>query len=112
MSATSSVADRRLHPREAASEKVRLVTPSGHVYDAQVVDRSFRGLRVQLDEASKMPAEVTVLSRASGVVHVAKVVWRSAPFAGLSITGTTDMRTAAGPESAALHKLWREHIGR
>ena len=112
MSVAPSPADRRLHPREAASETVRLVAPSGHAYDAVVVDRSLRGLRVQLDAAGTLPSEVTVLSRNSGAAYVAKVVWRTAPYAGLSISNTVDMRTASGPDSAGLRRLWREHITR
>ena len=88
------------------------MTSSGHTYDAAVVDRSFRGLRIRLDQAAVLPGDVTVLARSAGAVHVAKVVWRTPPYAGLSITRTVDMRTAAGPEAAALHKLWREHIAR
>ena len=112
MSVASSAADRRLHPREAASETVRLVDRSGHAFDAVVVDRSLRGLRVQLEAAATLPSEVTVLSRSAGAAYVAKVVWRTAPYAGLSISSTVDMRTASGPESAGLLKLWREHIAR
>ncbi len=52
-----------------------------------------------------------MLARPAGAVHMAKVVWRTAPYAGLSIVRTVDMRTASGPEPAGLHKLWREHIG-
>ena len=112
MSVASSAADRRLYPREVASETVRLVTTGGHAYDAVVVDRSLRGLRVRLDQAATLPTEVTVLSRGAGAAHMAKVVWRTAPYAGLSIARTVDMRTALGPEAAGLHKLWREHISR
>ena len=105
-------ADRRLHPREAADEPVRLVTASGHAYDVAVVDRSFRGMRILVDRAATLQGEVTVLARSAGAVHVAKVVWRTPPYAGLSITRTVDMRTAAGPDTAGLQKLWREHIAR
>ena len=112
MSVASSPADRRVHPRASASETVRLVTSSGHAYDALVVDRSLRGLRVHLEQAATLPTEVTVLSRGAGAAHVAKVVWRTAPYAGLSIARTVDMRTASDPDSAGLRKLWREHIGR
>ncbi len=108
----SAPADRRQHARDVVDEPVRLVTASGHAYDAAVVDRSFRGMRVRLDPAAMLPAEVTVLARSAGLVHVAKVVWRTPPYAGLSITRTVDMRTAAGPEAAGLHKLWRQHIAR
>ena len=40
------------------------------------------------------------------------MVWRTAPYAGLSILRTVDMRTASGADSAGLQKLWREHIAR
>ena len=112
MSLGSQPADRRQHAREAADEPVRLVTAGGHAYDAAVVDRSFRGLRIRLEQAAILPGEVTVLARGAGTVHLAKVVWRTPPYAGLSITRTVDMRTAAGPEAAGLHKLWRDHIAR
>ena len=112
MSVAPFAGDRRLYPREAASEAVRLVAPSGHAYDAVVVDRSLRGLRVQLEAAGTLPSEVTVLSRSTGAAHVARVVWRTASYAGLSISRTVDMRTASGSESAGLLKLWREHIAR
>ena len=112
MAVATSAADRRLHTRETASETVRLVAPGGHAYDAVVVDRSLRGLRVQLEAAGTLPSEVTVLSRSTGAAHVARVVWRAPPYAGLAISRTVDMRTAAGPDSAGLLKLWREHITR
>ena len=112
MSVASSPADRRLHSREAASETVRVVTADGHAYDAVVVDRSLRGLRLRLDRTAALPSEVTVLSRAAGAVHMARVVWRTAPYAGLSITRSVDMRAASGAQVAGLHKLWRGHIDR
>ena len=108
----SGPADRRLHPREAADEPVRLITVGGHAYDAVVVDRSLRGLRILLDQAATLQGEVTVLARSAGAVYVARVVWRTPPYAGLSITRTVDMRTSAGHDTAGLHKLWREHIAR
>ncbi len=91
---------------------MRLVTGSGHAYDVVLVDRSLRGLRVQHDPATSLTGDVTVLSRRDGAAYVARVVWRSAPYAGLSISRTVDMRTVSGPESAGLHKLWREQIAR
>ena len=112
MSVASSVIDRRLHPREAVREAVRLVTPTGRAYDAVVVDRSLRGLRIEIDAATILPAEMSVLSQSAGAVHMAKIVWRTGSYVGVSILRTVDMRTASGPEAASLHKLWREHIGR
>ena len=103
-------ADRRLEARQAASERVKLIGAQSRAFEAEVVDRSLRGLRVRLDQAASLPAEVTVLSPASGAAHIARVVWRSAPYAGLSILKTIELRTASGPETAALRRLWREHI--
>ena len=51
-----------------------------------------------------------MLSRAKGSAMRAQVVWRTAPYAGLSISATIDMRTAQGPDTAELRRLWREHI--
>ncbi len=103
-------AERRSDARYAASEPVKLVGAQNRVFEAEVVDRSLRGLRVRLDQAALLPSDITVLSRASGAAHMAKVVWRSAPYAGLSIHKTVELRTASGPETAALRRLWREHI--
>ncbi len=91
---------------------MRLVTANGHAYDVALVDRSLSGMRIRLDPTAILPGELTVLARSAGAVHLARVVWRTPPYAGLSITRTVDMRTAAGPDTAALHKLWREHIAR
>ena len=110
MGALHPDADRRSDARHAASEPVKLVGAQNRVFEAEVVDRSLRGLRVRLDAAAALPSELTVLSRASGAAHMAKVVWRSAPYAGLSIQKTVELRTASGPETAALRRLWREHI--
>ncbi len=107
---SAEFSDRRLHFREASSEAVRLVTSGGYAYDGVVLDRSLRGLRVQIDPAAKLASDLTVLSRGASAAHMAKVVWRTGSYAGLSITRTVDMRAAAGPEAASLHKLWREHI--
>ena len=105
-------ADRRSQARASASEEIRLVAPSGQVFQATVVDRSLRGLRVQLGDASTLPTELTVLSRDSGAVHVARTVWRTPPYAGLSISRTIDMRSATGADTGEFRRLWREHIGR
>ncbi len=107
-----ALADRRLYPREQVSEHVRLVGSTGHVFDANVVDRSLRGLRIRLSDAATIPTEVHVLSRAQQVVYAARVVWRTPPYAGLSISAATDMRALPNSGSARVHKLWRQHIGR
>lgn len=103
-------AERRQHPREAANETVKIVSAGGHAFDAVVVDRSLRGLRVRLEAAASLPSDVHVLSRTSGSVHIAKVVWRTPPHAGLSISRTVEMRTATGSDTADLRRMWREHI--
>ena len=108
----SAAADRRLHPRESASDPVKLVTRSGQVFDMVVVDRSLRGMRVQSHDVASLPSEVTVLAPRSGAVHEARVVWRTSPYAGLLLTRSVDMRSAAGSETAELRRLWREHITR
>ena len=110
MSSALSSAERRQHVREGADDPVRLVSRSGHAYDAVVVDRSLRGLRIRYDDAAMLPSELMVLSRSAGAIHVAKVVWRTAPYAGLAVASTVDMRTASGPDSARLHMLWREEM--
>lgn len=109
---SASAAERRLHPREAASDRVKLVAGSGAVFDVTVVDRSLRGMRIEFAGAASLPTEVTVLSPATGSVHMARVVWRTAPYAGLLVSRTVDMRTATGPDTANLRRLWREHIAR
>jgi hypothetical protein len=108
----ASGAERRLHPREATSEAVKLVSGTGAVFDAVVVDRSLRGMRIEFGGVSALPSEVTVLSPATGSAYLARVVWRTAPYAGLMVTRTVDMRTATGSDTANLRKLWREHIAR
>ena len=104
--------DRRQGPRVASGDAVKLVTPSGQTLDAVAVDRSLRGLRVELAQAANLPSELTVLSRAQACVYRARVVWRSTPYAGLSIFETVDMRTASDPSLAEVRRLWREHISR
>ena len=106
----SSTADRRLDPRQPSEDAVKLVTRGGHVFDAVMVDRSLRGLRLQLGEAGTIPSEVTVLARSMGAVFMAQVVWRTPPYVGLAITSSVDVRKSSGPESAGIRKLWREHI--
>jgi hypothetical protein len=108
----ASQADRRVDPREATSDRVKLVAGAGAVFDAVVVDRSLRGLRIQYSGAGSLPAEVTLLYPAAGAAYVARVVWRTPPYAGLSITRTVDMRTASGAEGERLRRLWWEHIAR
>ena len=110
--ALSSAPDRRAHVRDEVSDPVRLVTRSGQVFEATAVDRSLRGLRVRLSEAAILPSEVTVLSRNAGAVYLARIVWRTPPYAGLLISRTIDMRTASGPDTSELRRLWREHIAR
>ena len=110
--ALSSAADRRAHIRDAVSDLVKLITRSGQVFEAMAVDRSLRGLRVQLSEAAFLPSDITVLSRSAGAIYLARIVWRTPPYAGLSISRTIDMRTASGPETSEFRRLWREHIAR
>jgi hypothetical protein len=111
-SAASAAADRRLHPREAASDPIRIVTESGAVFDATVVDRSLRGMRIECADGGSLPGEVVVLSISAGAAFVARVVWRTPPYAGLFIVRTVDMRTASGPDSDRFRRLWREHLRR
>ena len=110
MAVAPTPADRRQDPREGASEAVKLITVGRHAFEAEVVDRSLRGLRVRLADAAALPTEVTVLSRATGSAHLARVVWRTSPYVGLSLLKTIEMRTASGVEAEELRKLWREHI--
>ena len=106
-----SASDRRQDERSAVFDPVKLVASSGQVFDATVVDRSLRGLRIETMQAASLPPELTVLSRAMACVYKARVVWRTAPYAGLSISQGVDMRTASGSELDKVRKLWREHIG-
>ena len=72
-----------------------------------------RPARADWTEASvPCRAEVTVLSRATGCGRTGRrVVWRSAPYAGLSISATIDMRTVFRPRGRPnCARLWREHI--
>jgi hypothetical protein len=107
-----NASDRRLYPRESVSDAVRIVTAAGAVFDATVVDRSLRGMRIECAEGASLPSDVTILSLSAGAAYVARVVWRTPPYAGLSILRTVDMRTATGSESERFHKLWREHLRR
>ncbi len=107
-----SASDRRQDRRTTACDAVKLVAATGQVFDAMMVDRSLRGLRIETAKAASLPPELTVLSRAMACVYRAQVVWRTAPYAGLSISQSVDMRTASGPELSDVRKLWREHIGR
>jgi hypothetical protein len=104
--------ERRAHPREATHEQVRLVLgKGGQAVDATIVDRSISGMRLRLDGAYTV-TEVTVLSPATGRAYEAKVVWKSPPHMGLSIVRTIDMRTASGPDTAVLRKVWSEGLAR
>lgn len=104
-----SPADRRQEPRHAASGRVRIVLKSGHVLDAELVDRSLKGMRVKLADAGSLSPEVSVLSVAGAAIYEARVAWRSPPYAGLILTRTVDMRAPAADKDAHLHRLWREH---
>ena len=103
-------AERRSHIRETASDPARLVTPSGQVFNVTVADRSLRGLRIYFADAGSLPTEVTILLPTLGMVYLARVVWRTAPYAGLLVTKSVDMRRATGPDVAELRLLWREHV--
>jgi hypothetical protein len=103
-------AERREHPREAANEPVKVVTGGGHVLPAVVVDRSLRGMRLRIDDVSALSGELTVLHPTRGLAQFARIAWRTAPYAGLSITRSVEMRTATGADTVQLRKLWREHI--
>lgn len=104
--------ERRQDLRIAADDAVRLVASSGQVFDATAVDRSLRGMRVRFASVVALPTELTVLVPSSGVAHPARLVWRSAPYAGLLLLRTVEMRAASGPDEADLRRLWREHVTR
>ena len=108
----SSFAERRRDERVAASDAVKLVTGSGQVFAVTAVDRSLRGLRLRSADVAALPVELTVLVPSAGVAHLARLVWRSAPFAGLLLLRTVDMRTASGSGEEPLRRLWREHAAR
>ena len=88
------------------------MTSSGQVFEAAAVDRSLRGMRLRLAAVASLPTELTILVPTAGVAHPARLVWRTAPFAGFLLLRTVDMRTAGGPGEADLRRLWREHIAR
>ena len=102
--------ERRAHVREPSNDPAKLVTATGQVLSVTVVDRSLRGLRIHHPDAASLPTEVTLLSPGAGTAFMARVVWRTAPYAGLLVTKSIDMRSATGADAATLRKLWREHI--
>jgi hypothetical protein len=104
-----SADERRAEPRHAAAGGVRLVLKSGHALDAELVDRSLKGMRVRLGDAGALSPEVSVLSVANAAVYEARVVWRSPPYAGLVLTRTVDMRAPATARDAKVQRMWREH---
>ena len=105
-------AERRRDERNTAEEAVRLVASSGQVFDAVAVDRSLRGMRVSSPRVASFSTELTVLVPSAGVAHLARLVWRTAPYAGLLLARSVDMRAASGPGEAELRRLWREHVAR
>ena len=109
MAAPAPFDDRRAESRQAAQGRVRLVLASGHALDAELVDRSLKGMRVRLEAAGSLPPEVSVLSLANAAIYQAKVVWRSPPYAGLTVSRTIDMRTRDAARDVEAQRLWREH---
>ena len=107
-----SFAERREHVRASTRDDVKLVTTSGRVFTVAVVDRSLRGLRLRSADVALLPTKLTVLVPSAGLAHLARLVWRTAPFAGLVLLRTVDMRAASGAHDEPLRRLWREHAAR
>ena len=109
--AASPYTERRHDVRIAATDAVRVVTSGGHVFDAVAVDRSLRGMRVSSPHVASFSSELTLLVPSAGVAHLAHLVWRTAPYAGLLLLRTVEMRAASSSSEAELRRLWREHVG-
>jgi PilZ domain len=108
--------DRRQYPRSSAQGRAKLLPGAltgarSPAFDVEIVDRSMTGLRIKLQQEGAVTGEVILLAASTGHAYEARVVWKSYPHVGLQVRRSIDMRSAGGPETATLRRLWRETFG-
>jgi hypothetical protein len=83
--------DRRFEPRAPASGRGVVVAP-GLELPCRIIDASPSGLRVRLDRALALPAEVQLIDLAQGTVVEAEVAWSKGHEAGLKRRSQASLR--------------------
>jgi hypothetical protein len=100
--------EQRSEPREAAHDPARLLLDRDDVWEALIVDRSLKGLRLRLPKDA--PGDLTLTFMAldlnRGMIHQVKVIWKAYPDIGVQVQSSFNVRTGEGPQAAAMRRLW------
>jgi hypothetical protein len=100
--------ENRREPREPAHDPARLVIEPHGVWDALIVDRSLKGMRLRLprDTPAAVNVTVTALDLNRAMIHQVKVIWKAYPDIGVQVQSSFNVRTGEGPQAAAMRRLW------
>jgi hypothetical protein len=100
--------EKRCEPREPAHDPARLLIEPHGVWDALIVDRSLKGMRLRLpqDTPAAVNLTVTALDLNRAMIHQVKVIWKAYPDIGVQVQSSFNVRTGDGPQAAAMRRLW------
>jgi hypothetical protein len=100
--------EKRSELRESAHDPARLVLGRETFVDAQIVDRSMKGMRLRLPHGASnaLNSTLTALDLNRAMIHQVKVIWKAYPDIGVQVQSSFDVRTGEGPQAAAMRRLW------
>lgn len=104
-------ADRRQTPRHTANGRGIVIAP-GLELSCTLADTSGGGLRIRLDRAIALPAQVTVIDVAAGLAIDADTAWRHGAETGLKRKGQASLRGLVPSRLAAARAAWVRAGGR
>ena len=82
---------------------------AGLTVDCAIRDRTESGARLKLSGSAMLPAKVTLIEIASGMMHDCEISWRRLPEVGVSFLSSRPLQEESGPdpELLKLRRMWR-----
>jgi hypothetical protein len=106
--------ERRRHPRRRVLHRGLLLFGEKNALKkvaCVIQDVSKSGTRIQVEQGTDVPIDVTLVHLRESSAHEAKVAWRRRGSIGLKFVGTCDLKRLVGPELEALRKLTESNLG-
>ncbi|HZV83629.1 MAG TPA: PilZ domain-containing protein [Brevundimonas sp.] len=98
--------DRRFEPRAAADHRAVVIAP-GLETPCLIADQSAAGMKLRLNRATALPAQVIVIDMARGVAIEADLAWQKGLEAGVRQRAQTPLRGLVPSRLAAAREVFR-----
>ncbi len=108
MTNAPAFADRRAHPRVAASYRARAFygPDNGLWADCTITDLSQGGARLKIASIYPLPGRFMLLQLDGGLVYEARLRWRRGDLTGVAFDGRHDLAVSTVEGLAHIRKTW------